>query len=75
MVLSDVKVAEELKKENESFKQLFEQHIDFENELKKYKNRSYLSPEEQIEVKRIKKMKLLGKDQMEKLIREFKKTQ
>ncbi len=74
MSLSDPKIAEELIAQNEQFRHLHQQHIDFENQLKEFESRPYLSTEDELEAKRLKKLKLQGKDQMEKIIREFKKS-
>lgn len=59
---------------NEEFKRMREKHKAYEKELDEFKQRRYLTSEEEIAVKQIKKNKLALKDKMEKLINEFLKN-
>ena len=52
-----------------NFDELRSQHQDHERRLEELKQQSWLTPEEQIEEKRLKKLKLSLKDQMERLRR------
>ena len=60
---------QELVQNDENFRQLFEQHQKFENRLEALSQKSLLSPEDELEEKRIKIHKLHLKDQMESLLR------
>jgi uncharacterized protein YdcH (DUF465 family) len=64
---------EELKQElvqsDNNFRQLFREHQQFERRLEKLSQKSLLSPEDELEEKRIKVHKLHLKDQMESLLR------
>jgi len=53
---------------------LNEEHKDLENLLEEFDNKRYLTSEEEIERKRIQKQKLLKKDRMAELIRNYKKN-
>ncbi len=53
---------------NPRFRMLYEEHCLFEKQLSEYDKKSYLSPEEEMEMNKVKKMKLAGKDEMEKII-------
>ena len=50
---------------NEEFRRLALEHCEYSSKLEELASRPYLTPEEQIEEVRMKKMKLHLKDQME----------
>ena len=52
-----------------TFEDLRSQHQDYERRLEEMRKKSWLTPEEEIEEKRLKKLKLRLKDQMEMLRR------
>lgn len=72
--MQEKEIAELLKKENEEFKKLTEEHRTLEELLAKIDNKRYLTPEEEFERKKIQKQKLLKKDRMAALVREYKKA-
>jgi len=53
---------------NPRFRMLYEEHSLFEKKLSEYDKKGYLSPQEELEKNKVKKMKLVGKDEMEKII-------
>ncbi len=53
---------------NPRFRMLYEEHTLFEKQLFEYEKKSYLSPQEELEKNKVKKMKLVGKDEMEKIL-------
>jgi uncharacterized protein YdcH (DUF465 family) len=63
-----------LASESPEFKRLGEEHRHLEEKLSEYNGRVYLSPEEEMEKKRIQKLKLLKKDKMAELVREYRKS-
>lgn len=67
---------EELKRElagnNEEFATLLRKHHDHERRLAELASKSFLSSDEELEEKRLKKEKLLLKDRMEEIAREHK---
>ncbi len=71
--LREEEIAELLKKENEEFKKLTEEHKTLEELLSKIDSKRYLTPEEEVERKKIQKQKLLKKDRMATLVREYKR--
>jgi uncharacterized protein YdcH (DUF465 family) len=74
--LKEREIVELLKKENEEFKKLSEEHRSLDVLLAEMDNKKrYLSPEEEFERKKIQKQKLLKKDRMAELVREYKKSQ
>ncbi|MFO7576104.1 MAG: hypothetical protein R6W66_00090 [Pelovirga sp.] len=53
---------------NSRFRMLYEKHILFEKQLQEYEKKTYLTPEEEIEKNKVKKLKLIGKDEMETIL-------
>ncbi|PLX85643.1 MAG: DUF465 domain-containing protein [Desulfuromonas sp.] len=53
---------------NPRFRMLYEEHMLFEKQLAEYEKKPFLSPQEELEQNKVKKMKLVGKDEMERLI-------
>jgi uncharacterized protein YdcH (DUF465 family) len=73
--MKENEIVEFLKKENDEFKKLSEEHRDLDGLLSEIDSKRYLTAEEEIERKRIQKQKLARKDRMAELVREHKKTQ
>ncbi len=72
--MKEHEIVEVLKKENEEFKKLTEEHRNLDGLLIEIDNKRYLTPEEEVERKRIQKLKLLRKDRMAELVREYRKS-
>ena len=72
--MKENEIVEFLKKENEEFRKLSEEHRGLDGVLSEIDNKRYLTAEEEIERKRIQKQKLLKKDRMAELVREYKKS-
>jgi uncharacterized protein YdcH (DUF465 family) len=60
----------ELIDKNEEFRTLFQEHEELEAKLADLDKYHYLSPQQDIERKRIQKIKLRGRDRMEELLRQ-----
>ncbi len=71
--MKEEEIIEVLKKENEEFKKLSEEHRKLEKLLGEIDSKRFLTAEEEFERKKIQKQKLLKKDKMAVLIREYKK--
>jgi uncharacterized protein YdcH (DUF465 family) len=73
--LKEQEIVEFLKKEDEEFRRLSEEHRNLDEFLVEIDSRRrYLTPEEEVERKNIQKQKLLRKDRMAELIRKYKKS-
>lgn len=64
----DQNVLQNLLDSNPRFRMLYEEHMIFEKQLSEYERKSFLSPQEELEQSKVKKMKLVGKDEMERMI-------
>jgi len=58
--------------ENEEYRKLGEEHNTLEQLLSEFNGRVYLTPDEEMERKRIQKLKLQKKDRMAEILRDFK---
>ncbi len=63
-------VVQRLTELNEEFRRLRAEHHAHEEELGQLQTRPFLTPEQQWRVSELKKLKLIGKDRMETLIRQ-----
>jgi uncharacterized protein YdcH (DUF465 family) len=72
--LKEQEIAEVLVKESVEYRKLGEEHKSLEQVLAEMNRKVYLTPEEEVEKKRIQKLKLTKKDRMAELIREYKKS-
>lgn len=72
--MSDKEITDLLIKENEEYRKLDEEHRDLENILVEIDRKVYLTTEEEVERKRVQKLKLLKKDRMAEIVREYKRT-
>jgi uncharacterized protein YdcH (DUF465 family) len=72
--LKEYEIVELLKNENEEFRKLSEEHRNLDGLLEEIDSKRYLTPEEEVDRKKIQKQKLLKKDRMAELIREYKKV-
>jgi uncharacterized protein YdcH (DUF465 family) len=71
MAENDMDLVQRLSEENPKFRKLHEQHLLFEKQLQEMDDRSFLTPEEDLERKKIQKLKLAGKDEMEAILRDY----
>lgn len=61
-------IVERLAQENEDFARMVREHTELDRQVAELERRVHLSAEEEIELKRIKKLKLAGKDRMEAML-------
>ena len=72
--MTEEQIAEILKRENEEYQKLSLEHKELKTLLEEINKKHYLTPEEEFEKKKKQKEKLLKKDRMAEMIREYKKT-
>lgn len=71
MVENDQDLIQRLSEESPRFRKLNEEHLLFEKKLQEYEEMAYLSEEADLERKKVQKLKLAGKDEMEAMLRDF----
>jgi uncharacterized protein YdcH (DUF465 family) len=71
---NDAEIKKILKTQNREFNKLVEQHSEYEKRLNHLEKRAYLNQNENMEVKKLKKQKLMIKDKMEAMIRNYRKS-
>ena len=74
LLLKDTEIVETLKEQNEEYKKLYIDHKKLKETLSEINKNKYLTPEEEMEKKKIQKQKLLKKDRMAELVREYRKS-
>ncbi len=57
--------------EDPELKKLWTEHLDYEKKLKELEKKLHLSSEEDIEKKRLQKLKLSGKDKMFEILKKY----
>jgi uncharacterized protein YdcH (DUF465 family) len=67
----DETLIQQIKKDNAEFGRLLEEHQYFEEQLAVYNNLHYMTSEQEVERKRLQKLKLQGKDRMLALLQQY----
>ena len=49
----------------------YEEHVDLERQLEAFQQKVYLTPEEEVEKKRLQKLKLAGKDKIMEILSRY----
>ena len=65
---TETKIVEKLIATNEDFKKLHDEHNLLDEQVKELFSKMEVSPSAELEIKRLKKLKLAGKDKMQKMI-------
>lgn len=74
MHVKEEEIIELLRKENEEFKKLSEEHRSLDQTLAELDRKAHLTTEEEVERRKMQKLKLNKKDRMAEIIREYKKS-
>ena len=56
---------------DEELRKYVEEHVTLEKKLEEFNKKAYLTAEEEVEEKRIKKMKLAGRDKIEMILKKY----
>jgi uncharacterized protein YdcH (DUF465 family) len=71
MVETDQDLIQRLSEESPRFRKLHEEHVLFEKKLQEYEEMTFLPEEVDLERKKVQKLKLAGKDEMEAMLRDY----
>jgi hypothetical protein len=71
MAFKEEELVERLMKENEFFLKAKQSHAQLTRQLEDLENRPFLTPQDETEIKILKKRKLVYKDQMEKILMQY----
>ncbi len=71
MTSKEQELIERLMKENEDFLKAKQDHTELARELEELERKSFLTPQDEITIKILKKKKLAYKDQMEKILLQY----
>jgi uncharacterized protein len=63
---------EHLKQTDPEFRQLAEEHLQYERQLEEFNNLRFLTSEQELQKKQVQKFKLRGKDRMAEILKEHK---
>ena len=71
MVTKEEELIERLMRENEEFSKVKQAHVQLAKQLEELEKKSFITPQDEVEIKIIKKKKLAVKDQMEKILVQY----
>jgi uncharacterized protein len=75
MEKTDLELIEQWKDRDPELKRLWEEHVEFEEQLAVFNKRVYLSPTEELERKTLQKKKLKGRDLLERVLAKHRRAQ
>jgi uncharacterized protein len=67
----DASVIGQVKRDNAEFCRLIEEHEQYENQLAAYNDLRFMTSEQEVERKRLQKLKLQGKDRMLAILQQY----
>ena len=71
-MMDESTLIEQLKARDPEFRRLMEEHLHYEQRLAEFNKLRYLTSEQEVEKKRIQKLKLMGKDRMAEILKSHK---
>ena len=71
MGMKEEELVQRLMRENDEFRKVKEAHTELSRQLDELEKKPFLTPQDEIEIKVIKKKKLAFKDQMEKILMQY----
>lgn len=71
----DIELIRELMDQDQELGELWRRHLELETQLENMNQRVYLTNEEQVERKRLQKVKLAGRDRMEAILAAYRQQQ
>ena len=71
MEKKDEELIKTLLEREPDLRRYYEEHVDLERRLGAYQQKLYLTPEEEVEKKRLQKLKLAGKDKIMEILARY----
>jgi len=71
MEKKDEELIQTLLEREPELRQYYEEHVDLERKLGTYQAKLYLTPDEEVERKRLQKLKLAGKDRIMEILSRY----
>jgi uncharacterized protein YdcH (DUF465 family) len=75
MEKQDLEIIEQMMAEDPELKRFMEEHREFERQLDEFNRRPYLTAAETVERKRLQKLKLAGRDRIEKILVKYRQKE
>lgn len=72
---TDLQLIRKLIPKDRELKNLWDEHLEYEEKLEQLNKRRYLSTEEEMRRKELQKLKLHGKDRIEEILRKYRNEQ
>jgi hypothetical protein len=67
----DEELIQTLLEREPELRRYYEEHVDLERQLESFQQKRYLTPEEEVEKKRLQKLKLAGKDKIMEILSRY----
>lgn len=74
MEKKDIELIEKYIGKDVELKKYVEEHGELEKKLEELYNKPYLTADQEVEVKRLKKMKLAGRDRIEEILKRYRQN-
>ena len=71
MEKKDEELIQTLLEREPDLRRYYEEHVDLERQLGSFQTKAYLTPEEEVEKKRLQKLKLAGKDKIMEILARY----
>ncbi|GIW44798.1 MAG: hypothetical protein KatS3mg077_2080 [Candidatus Binatia bacterium] len=74
MERKDEELIQQLIGQDEELRRYYEEHLELERQLAELNRRLYLTPQQELEKKRLQKLKLAGKDKIMEILARYRQT-
>lgn len=74
MERKDEELIRQLMGQDEELRRYYEEHLELERQLAEFNRRLYLTPEQEVERKRLQKLKLAGKDKIMEILARYRQA-
>lgn len=74
MEKKDEELIRQLIGQDEELRRYYEEHVELERQLAEFNRRLYLTPEQEVERKRLQKLKLAGKDKIMEILGRYRQA-